>query len=250
MYDIKNARAYHRASYRTPGGLACEPWTTGLWSWSLSTQPDTFCNWLAHHTAFPVPRHVVESYGENWTEPETIVTNGPFLLKSWQPGQSLILVRNPHYHGRFRGNVTQLEANFMTDWPTRLAMYEADELDSCDGASLLYRWPLCRRTVRPGRARQRHTDDYVTAPGWQCSYLAMNVSQRPFDDLRVRRALALASHREALADAVFLGEKPRPPVDSCRQNARPFPWHRLALRPRTSQTASGRGRLSEWHRFS
>ncbi|NIV39982.1 MAG: peptide ABC transporter substrate-binding protein, partial [Anaerolineae bacterium] len=36
---------------------------------------------LAHSAAYPVPRHVVQQYGEAWTTAEHIVGNGAFLLK-------------------------------------------------------------------------------------------------------------------------------------------------------------------------
>jgi ABC-type transport system substrate-binding protein len=43
-----------------------------------------------------------------------IVTNGPFRLESWQRGQSMVLVRNPAYHGRFRGNVQRVKLSLFS----------------------------------------------------------------------------------------------------------------------------------------
>jgi ABC-type oligopeptide transport system substrate-binding subunit len=55
------------------------------------------------------------------------------------------------------------------------------------------------------RARQRHPDEYVTVPRLGTYYVGFNVSRPPFDDRRVRRALALATDRERLADVVLRG---------------------------------------------
>ena len=128
MHDIKNARAYHRGELSDAERIGVRAVNDRSLVLELE-QPAGYILQLLANT-YPVPRHVVERCGESWTKAENIVTNGPFLLKSWQSGKSLIMVRNPNYHGRFRGNVTQVEANFHTDWPTNLAMYEADELDS------------------------------------------------------------------------------------------------------------------------
>ncbi|MBA3063221.1 MAG: peptide ABC transporter substrate-binding protein, partial [Atribacteria sp.] len=45
----------------------------------------------------PVPKWTIEKYGEKWTEPENIVTNGPYLLTKWVHEDELILEKNPDY---------------------------------------------------------------------------------------------------------------------------------------------------------
>ena len=60
-----------------------------------------------------------------------IVTNGPFYLESWQLDESMVLVHNPDYQGRFTGNTQHVELALVppNEWPRVLEMYEADELD-------------------------------------------------------------------------------------------------------------------------
>jgi len=55
------------------------------------------------------------------------------------------------------------------------------------------------------RVKQLHLGEYATSPIRQCQYLGINVSKQPFDDPRVRRALALATDREAFAGMLFQG---------------------------------------------
>ncbi len=50
------------------------------------------------HRAFPVPRHVIEKFGRDWTEPGNHVSNGAFTLAEWRPNAYVKLVRNPLFH--------------------------------------------------------------------------------------------------------------------------------------------------------
>ena len=46
--------------------------------------------------------------------------------------------------------------------------------------------------------------------GLNVGYLAMNVQHAPFDDVRVRQAVNMAIDRDAILEAVFLGQEPDP----------------------------------------
>jgi oligopeptide transport system substrate-binding protein len=147
--------------------------------------------------AFPVPRHRVELYGDAWCEAGTIVGNGPFALKQWHPRERVDLARNPLYHGRFSGNVREVELPclpYPTDWPARLELYEADLLD----ALLVSNWPLAALEL----VRERHPSEYHSLPSLHTTALCVNVQRQPFDDVRVRQAFVYASDlRSLLAEA-------------------------------------------------
>src|SRR5262245_13499040 len=46
---------------------------------------------------YPVPRHVVEKFGDKWTEASNIVSNGVWKMESWKHDQEMVLVRNEGY---------------------------------------------------------------------------------------------------------------------------------------------------------
>ncbi|MDB5440927.1 MAG: peptide transporter substrate-binding protein, partial [Caulobacteraceae bacterium] len=52
----------------------------------------------AHMTFYPLPQHVVEKWGEHWTDPEHMVANGPFKLAYWKLGDRVKLVKNPLFY--------------------------------------------------------------------------------------------------------------------------------------------------------
>jgi oligopeptide transport system substrate-binding protein len=151
----------------------------------------------------PVPRHAVERGGDAWTDPGSIVSNGPFTLKSWQPEDRLVLERNPLYHGRFRGNLQQVELAVAPggELPAAQEMYEADRVDVL--ALMTGMEPGAVREL--DRIRQRHGADYVSLPEEVTYFLAFDVTRPPFTDRQVRRAFALALDRQVLADGVLGG---------------------------------------------
>jgi oligopeptide transport system substrate-binding protein len=193
--DTKGARAFHQgeAGRGDVGVRALDEVTLVV---ELEGPTGYFLHLLAHDATYPVPRHVVEAHGEAWAEPRNIVTNGPFRLEARQPDQSMVFSRNPDYHGRFRGNVQCIELPF-GERLTGLEMYEANSLD----IFFIDHLPAAERD----RARQRHAGEYVSVPSLGTSFVGFDVSRPPFDDLRVRQALVLATDKETLADVVLRG---------------------------------------------
>ncbi|MEK6223087.1 MAG: ABC transporter substrate-binding protein, partial [Chloroflexota bacterium] len=64
---------------------------------------------FASTNAFPVPRHIIEKFGAAWTEPDKIVTNGPFKLAEFEPGKLIRLEKYETYHGTFDGNLDKID---------------------------------------------------------------------------------------------------------------------------------------------
>ena len=156
-----------------------------------------FLHLLGMPVTFPLPRHAVEAYGAAWCAPEHIVTNGPFRLEAWEPGQRFVLVRDPDYRGRRGGNVERVELELIGDEhpEKRLALYEAGLQDIVhpQGLGML------------GLARAQHAQEYHAGPSAHTLYLGLDASHPPFDDLRVRQAMAHALDRKTLANAVWRG---------------------------------------------
>jgi len=194
LYDLRGARAFHQGQARAHevGVRAVDQGTLVA---ELERPTGYFLQVLAHGGTFPVPRHVVEALGEAWAQPGKIVTNGPFRLASWQQGESLGLVRNPVYHGRFTGNLERVELAFhdQEEWSELLAMYEAGDLDALPVNAM----PLPDRQ----RAKGKYAGELMSYPWFATQYLAFAATGPPLDDLRVRRALVLGIDRDMLAAA-------------------------------------------------
>jgi ABC-type oligopeptide transport system substrate-binding subunit len=128
LYDVKGARAFHQGEVSDPDHLGVQALDEVTLVVELE-QPANYFLSLLTSVCLPVPRHVVERHGEAWTEVGNLVTNGPFKLEALQRGESIVMSRNPEYHGRFTGNVQRVEYSGIADPSARLEMYETDSLD-------------------------------------------------------------------------------------------------------------------------
>jgi oligopeptide transport system substrate-binding protein len=159
-----------------------------------------FLHLLELSTTFPEPRHSVEASGDGWTDPNVLVTNGPFRLMDWQRGAGLSLARNPTYHGQFTGNVQQVEYLVSRAWSSLLELYAEHQLDVLSLAGIGY-LPIAELDA----VRRRHAAEYIFAPDLGTWCVGFDVSRPPFSDRRVRRAFVLATDREWWADDVERG---------------------------------------------
>jgi oligopeptide transport system substrate-binding protein len=132
----------------------------------------------------PLRRDIIEQYGDHWTEPAHIVTNGPFLLDTWQHEYKLVLKANPH-HWAGPPSVHRIELFLVRDPSTELTLYETGELDLA--------------SLPPVAIDQYRTHpDFRKLPLLRGYYYGFNVEKKPFADPRVRRALAHAIDRSQI----------------------------------------------------
>ena len=159
----------------------------------LKTPTAYFLQVLDHGVAQAVPRHVVESYGETWTEPENIVCCGPYHLHS-RTENAMIFRRNQNYHGPFIGNVEQIHLRFSDSIPEDLTLYEAEEIDRVGLGLQALPQSLFQKIM------QVYDTEYKTFPSLSTEHLIFNIDRPPFNDPRVRRAFAMATDRRHLAE--------------------------------------------------
>jgi ABC-type oligopeptide transport system substrate-binding subunit len=198
LYDIKGARLFHQGEVSDPGSVGVRAEDEVTLAVELTQPTGYFLHLLAHTCTVPVPRHIVETHGEAWTEAGNIVTNGPFRLETWRRGESMVLIRNPEYHGWLLGNVQRVELLWIkAGSPAKLASYEADRLDFLDIRDL--------GPHQNHRVWQRYAGEFLTPPPHSVALLAFDASRPPFDDARVRRAFVMAADRETLADVILRG---------------------------------------------
>ncbi|MFN8489237.1 MAG: ABC transporter substrate-binding protein [Caldilineaceae bacterium] len=197
LYAIRGAAAWHNNAVSDPNTLGCYARDNYTLVVELENPTSYFLALLTQVMALPVPRHLVEKAGQGWTQPGQLVTNGPFLLDAWQPGQMLTLVRNPRYHGARQGNIAEVKLHIGGTPAEALQHYAVGQLDVLPLADL----PAADRAL----VRRRHVGEYLSAPRLATIFLSLNFNRPPFADCHLRRAFAHATDRIKLAGEALGG---------------------------------------------
>jgi ABC-type transport system substrate-binding protein len=182
--DIKGAREFVDGKAAHVSGLRAPDKATLIIE--LKEPRFTFRYVLAMPFASAVPREVVQQYG---TEFQYHLTgSGPYRLAEWRRGIFWRLERNPYYSGS-DGFVDAVEIMIGGDDATLTMMLERGELDQVAPSPA-----QAIRFKRDARLRSWLTRVDVV----DTDYLFMNTEMKPFDDVRVRRAINYAINRERL----------------------------------------------------
>jgi oligopeptide transport system substrate-binding protein len=191
LYPIKGARAVNRgAPPETLGVRALDPRTVQI---TLESPKVFFPDILISIIAAPVPRHVIEKLGDEWTKPGNLVSNGAFMLKEYVPQSYIRAEKNAKFWDA--GNV-KLDAVVYTpteDLGTSLRRFRAKELD------IALNFP----PDQIGWIKENLKTELKTAPALGIYYFLLNTAKPPFDDVRVRKALSMAIDRQGMIDRVL-----------------------------------------------
>jgi oligopeptide transport system substrate-binding protein len=155
-----------------------------------SAQP-WFLQQVAHHSFLAVNPKTVTKFGNNWTTPANIVTNGPFKLATWQHNARIDLVKWDGWRGAANVSLQRVNGLMLTAATTALQAFDADESD-------------VQLTVPPtDLPRLKPTPEYQQYPGLGTYYYGLNVKN--IKDVNQRRAMAVAVDRRTIVDNVSQG---------------------------------------------
>jgi oligopeptide transport system substrate-binding protein len=193
LYDIRGAEDFHLGRI-TDSSQVC---VTASDSYTLVVKLEEPCGHFPHILGDPityaVPKHVVEREGSAWTEPGLIVTNGPFLLKSWgcPTGGTIQFTRNSHYFGKYKGNIEHVILAFCEN---ELEMYQSFVVGELDSVEFLLPQFHQEEWKHYQEVKQLHISNL---PFVDAIYFITD--RPPFNNPDLRRAFALATDREKLA---------------------------------------------------
>ncbi len=160
----------------------------------LTSQQPWFVQQVAHHSFLAVHRATVEKFGRKWTEPQNIVTDGPFKLARWNHDSRLDLVKWNGWRNADQVKLKRINGSMITEGTTALRAFEAGELDTSGQGLPPVDLP-----------RLKGTPEYAQYPGLGTYYYGLNVKTVP--DVKQRRAMALAIDRQTIIDNIAQGDQ-------------------------------------------
>jgi oligopeptide transport system substrate-binding protein len=197
LFDVVNAEEFHRGKISDEnlvGVKAKDDWTLEV---RLKHPASYFLSITTFEVTYPQRRDIIEKYGSKWTEPDHIVTNGPFLLSSWKHENEIQLRANPNF---FLGKpaMEKVEMLMINEKTTALALYDQGQLHFLDNHSI----PILEKP------RLANAPGFRRVPQLRGYYYGFVTDRKPFDDVRVRKAFSMAIDRSVFPKILHGGELP------------------------------------------
>jgi oligopeptide transport system substrate-binding protein len=191
-FMLQNAQSYYRGEIASFSHVGAEALSSKVLRLTLERPVDFFPSLLTHWAWLPINRRAIERSGDffdrsnRWTQVKNIVTNGPYLLKSSKVGDKIVLKKNKRYWDA--SNVDIDCVHFISDVSptTEENMFVTGQLDITENVP----------TDKIQSYRAQGTLPTTVSLG--TSFYWFNCKQKPFDDVRVRKALSLAVDRDAI----------------------------------------------------
>jgi peptide/nickel transport system substrate-binding protein len=159
-----------------------------------------FLNHLANSTYTAILPREVEEKLKDFNRPEAMIGTGPFVLKSYEKGVRIVFERNPDYFVKGLPYLDGAVIEITPDASARISLLRAGKVD------LGHMWGY--HSPEEGKSLKQTNPELVITPtqiiGQGIIYF--RTDQPPFDDVRVRRAIALAIDRKAWNDSLLYGE--------------------------------------------
>lgn len=194
LFPIANAEAIYAGEMATSelGAVAIDDATVEI---SLE-YPAPYLPSILMYWGQPMPRHVIAEHGNAWVRAENIVTSGPFTLESWRTGNYIHLSASETYYAADQVCLDDVYFYPTIDTAAAERRVRGGELDLNVEFS----------AANTDFLRERAPEIVQTVPGLYSRGIDFNTQSPPFDDVRVRRALAMAIDRRFIANDILGGD--------------------------------------------
>lgn len=122
-------------------------------------------------------------------------TSGPYKVKSFSPNVSLVMVRNPNYYGN-AAKVASIKFVKASDPTAAVTSLRSGDID------VLYQLPLADAAPLQKDKNLQLVKAKVSSVSVTWEY---DMKSAPFNDLRVRQAIAYATDRAAILKSAYYG---------------------------------------------
>lgn len=146
-----------------------------------------------HSSMSPVNQKNVEEFGDAWTMPGNMVSNGAFKLDKRVLNERLEMVRNSYYWDDKHTVLNKVTYLPIENSVAAMNRFFSGEID------MTYEVP--NEHVR--NLKKEHQDVFKVSPQLCSYYYAFNTRKAPFTDVRVRKALSYAIDRNVITKFVL-----------------------------------------------
>jgi oligopeptide transport system substrate-binding protein len=196
LFYIKGATEWN-AGTGTADQMAIDATDPKVLKVTLTSKVPWFVGLMAHQAYFPIPLKTVEQFGDKWTEPENIVTCGPFKLASWKHSSEVNLEKSADWRDASKVTLNTIKMVMILAETTGVAAFENGEIDVQETLPVA---DIDRLKTLP---------EYTVFPYLGTYYMGFNIKNPALAKVEVRKALGMAIDRQALIDNILkMGQKP------------------------------------------
>ncbi len=159
----------------------------------LNSPTAFFLDLCAFQTLAVVPRQTIEKYGDHWLMARPLPVSGAYELAAWRLNDKIRLKKNPRYWDAANTESEIIDILPVGSPNTALNLYERGQVDIVWDKELIPSELVDVLLQRP----DFHTFSYLGT-----YFVRFNVTRKPFDDPRVRQALALAVDKERIVKKI------------------------------------------------
>ena len=193
LYYFKNAEEFNTGKITNAalvGVSAPDPLTVRV---ELNHPTSFFLDICAMPLTCVVPRQAIEKYGDHWLRAEPLPVSGAYELVAWRLNDKIRLKKNPLYWDAANTQSELVDLLPVGSPNTALNLYERGQADIVWDKELIPAELMDVLLRRP----DFHSFTYLGT-----YFVRFNVTRKPFDDPRVRQALALAVDKERIVNKI------------------------------------------------
>ncbi len=193
MFYIRGAQDYHHQRMKDRDAVGVKAIDNHTLRVELAAPTPFFLDLCAYPTFAIVPRQIIEKHGDRWLMQRPLPVSGAYQLDHWRLNDKIRLRKNPLYWDAANTRTETVDLIPCSSGTTALNLYSTGKADIVWDKELIPSELLDTVRERP----DFHNFDYLAT-----YFIRFNVTKPPFNDPRVRRALALAVDKQRIVDRI------------------------------------------------
>ncbi|HAT59263.1 MAG TPA: hypothetical protein DCS60_00650, partial [Opitutae bacterium] len=200
FYDILNAEEFHKGEITDFSKVGVSAISNYELEIELNRSVPYFLQKLKHFAWFPVPIHEIQANGglysisNSWASNPNLVSNGPYVLASWQRNLRISIVKNKRYWDAEKVSVASIEFHLIENTQSQYRAFQAGQIDVTEEI--------------PSELKSANLPNARFDPVLSTAYLVLNTESSPLNSSRARIALSQAIDRKLLIKAVLKSGTP------------------------------------------
>ncbi|WP_158630010.1 peptide ABC transporter substrate-binding protein [Cohnella sp. AR92] len=184
LFMIANAQKYNQGALKDASNVGVRALNSYTLQVTLKEKTSYFLRLLAEDVYKPVNAKIAKANPYWSLAASTVVTNGPFKLKKWDDNR-ISAVRNPDYYAS--KEIRLAEVTFVQPATGSLEnAYSNKQIDLAAG------------NVDPSTLSSADAHDWQSVPIASTYFYQFNTTQPPFNNAKIRKALAMAVERDTI----------------------------------------------------